>query len=92
MAKTPHDDAAAEKRELMEAIRNNELTLGQAVRRMRKITGMSQRAYAERIVGIAPRILAELELDTGNPTVETLNKIGRPFAYTVGFVPKTLER
>ena len=92
MAKTPNDDAAAEKRALIEAIGNNELTLGQAVRRMRNITGMSQRAYAERIVGIAPRILAELELDAGNPTVETLNKIGRPFGYTVGFVPKKTER
>ena len=42
MAKTPNDDAAAEKRALIEAIGNNELTLGQAVRRMRNITGMSQ--------------------------------------------------
>jgi transcriptional regulator with XRE-family HTH domain len=82
----PNDTTAA-KRELMTAIENGELSLGQAVRRMRKITGMSQKAYAERIVGIAPRILAEIELDKGNPTVETLNKVGRPFGYTVGFVP-----
>ena len=41
-----------------------------------------------RIVGIATRILAEVELDHGNPTLETLNKIGRPFGYEVGFVPK----
>ena len=83
-----HEDTAAAKRELIEAMANNELTLGQAVRRMRKISGMSQKAYAERIVGVATRILAEIERDEGNPTVETLNKIGRPFGYTVGFVPK----
>ncbi len=81
------DDTTTAKRELMTAIENGELSLGEAVRRMRKITGMSQKAYAERIVGIAPRILAAIELDKGNPTVETLNKIGRPFGYAVGFVP-----
>lgn len=81
-------DTSTSKRALMEAINNNELTLGEAVRGMRKITGMSQKAYAERIVGIAPRILAEIERDSGNPTVETLNKIGRPFGFTVGFVAK----
>jgi len=81
-----HEDTVVAKQALIQAIANNELTLGQAVRRMRKITGMSQKAYAERIVGISTRILAELELDQGNPTVQTLNKIGRPFGYTVGFV------
>lgn len=87
MAQQAQDTALA-KRELIAAIDNRELSLGEAVRRMRKITGMSQKAYAERIVGIAPRILAEVERDEGNPTVETLNKIGRPFGYTVGFVPR----
>lgn len=86
--KQSYQDAADAKRALIEAIRNNELSLGEAVRRMRAITGMSQKAYAERIVGVSTRILAEIERDEGNPTVETLNKIGRPFGYTVGFVPK----
>ena len=88
MATRSHDDTALAKRELIEAIENQELSLGEAVRRMRKISGMSQKGYAERIIGIAPRILGEIERDAGNPTVETLNKIGRPFGYTVGFVPR----
>ena len=79
---------ATTKRELIQAIENNQLSLGEAVRGMRKIAGMSQKDYAMRIVGIATRILAEVELDQGNPTLETLNKIGRPFGYEVGFVPK----
>jgi len=85
--RTPEETAIV-KRELMDAIENNELSLGEAVRRMRKITRMNQKVYAERIVGIAPRILAEIERDLGNPTLETLDKIGRPFGYTVGFVPR----
>jgi transcriptional regulator with XRE-family HTH domain len=88
MNEQSHLDTARQKRELIEAIKNNELSLGQAVRRMRKISGMSQPVYAERIVGISTRILAEIERDEGNPTVETLNKIGRPFGYSVGFVPQ----
>ena len=83
-----HDDIVLAKRQLIEAIDNHELTMGQAVRRMRKITGMSQKAYAQKIVGISPRVLAEIERDSANPTVETLNKIGRPFGYVVGFVRK----
>ena len=87
MAKRSQVDSARAKRELIDAIENHELALGEAVRRMRKISGMNQKAYAERIIGISPRILAEIERDEGNPTMETLNKIGRPFGYTVGFVP-----
>ena len=89
MAARTHEEISAAKRRLIEAIERNELSLGEAVRRMREITGLSQKAYAERIVGISTRILAEIELDRGNPTAETLEKIGRPFGYTVGFVRKT---
>ena len=92
MVARTHEETAAAKRKLIEAIENNELSLGEAVRRMREISGLSQRAYAERIVGIATRILAEIELDQGNPTAETLNKIGRPFGYAVGFVPRARKQ
>jgi len=92
MAIRTHEETAAAKQDLIKAIENNEFSLGEAVRRMRKITGMSQKAYAERIVGVATRILAEIERNEGNPTLETLNKIGRPFGYTVGFVPNRVHR
>jgi DNA-binding XRE family transcriptional regulator len=88
VAKKPDPNSASAKRALMESISKNELTLGEAVRGMRKLTGMGQKAYAERIIGISTRILAELERNEGNPTVETLNKVGRPFGLVVGFVTK----
>jgi transcriptional regulator with XRE-family HTH domain len=34
---------------------------------------------------VSPGVLAEIELGRANPTVETLNKIGRAFGYEVGF-------
>lgn len=87
MTKQTNEERLAAKLSLIKAIESNELSLGEAVRRMRKITGMSQKNYAERIVGVSTRILAEIERNEGNPTLETLNKIGRPFGYTIGFVP-----
>lgn len=80
-----HRDTALEKQQLREAIERGEISLGEAVKRMRKISGMNQKAFAQKIVGISPRVLAEIELGRANPTVETLNKIGRAFGYEVGF-------
>lgn len=69
------------------------LTLGQATRRMRQILGMTQREYADKVVGITLRILIDIEKDRGNPTLETLNKIARPFNLRVGFgLPPLPER
>lgn len=80
-----HRDTALEKQQLREAIERGEISLGEAVKRMRKISGMNQKAFAQKIVGVSPRVLAEIELGRANPTVETLNKIGRAFGYEVGF-------
>ena len=59
------------------------------LRRLRKITGKNQKDYAQNVIGILPGVLAEIERDVANPTVDTLNKIGRPFGNVVGFVRKT---
>jgi DNA-binding XRE family transcriptional regulator len=67
------------------------LTLGQATRRMRKIVGLTQVEYAERVLKIYPRVLMEIEKDRGNPTLETLEKIARPFGLKVGFVRERRE-
>ena len=50
---------------------------------MRKIVGRTQVEYA-RLVGVSPRILKEIERGLGNPTLETLRKILRPFRLDVG--------
>jgi DNA-binding XRE family transcriptional regulator len=49
---------------------------------------MTQIEYAEKILKIYPRVLMEIERDRGNPTLETLVKIARPFGLKVGFVVK----
>ncbi|WP_143187050.1 helix-turn-helix transcriptional regulator [Microbulbifer donghaiensis] len=47
---------------------------------------MNQKDCAQKIVGISPRTLAEIERDAGNPSLKILNKIGRPFGHQVGSV------
>lgn len=84
--KLTSEEATQAKLQLMDEIEKGDLSLGHAVRRMRLITGKSQKDFAKNIIGISPRILAEIERGVANPTVDTLNKIGRPFGYTVGFV------
>jgi len=55
---------------------------------MRKITGITQTEFAGKILKIYPRVLMELERDRGNPTLETLEKVAKPFGLKVGVVVK----
>lgn len=82
------DDIRTEKEALYAEIAAGTLSIGQATRRMRKIVGMTQKEYAEKVLKIYPRVLMEIERDAGNPTLETLEKIAAPFGFTVGFVQR----
>src|SRR6266540_324014 len=80
------EEIRKEKEALYAELEAGRLTLGQATRRMRKIVGLTQVEYAEKVLKIYPRVLMEIEKDPGNPTLETLEKIARPFGLKVGFV------
>ena len=55
------------------------------LRTRRLITRKSQVEYA-RFCGVAPRVLADLEAGLGNPRLDTLEKLLRPFGYRIGVV------
>lgn len=78
-----HAARAALRRTLYERIDRGDIDLADAVRMMRKVAAKSQDDYA-RLVGVSPRILKELERGVGNPTLETLRKILKPFRLDVG--------
>ncbi len=59
----------------------------EATRQMRKILGMTQRDYAQKIAGVSPRILSEFENGSGNPTLSTLEKLASPFGLKITFLP-----
>lgn len=59
--------------------------LPETVRRMRKSIGLTQTEYAK-LVGVAPRVLMDLERGAGNPTLKTLEKLAAPFGLRVGLL------
>ncbi|MBO9428090.1 helix-turn-helix domain-containing protein [Sulfitobacter sp. R18_1] len=64
-----------------------ELALPSAVREIRKSLGMTQAIFAKHF-GLTRIQVIDLEKGKANPTLETLMKIGRPFGFQVGFIPK----
>ena len=62
------------------------LSLSEAVTAMRHVVGKTIPDYAK-ILGISQRTLSDIENEAGNPTLETLNKIGKPFGLRVVFAP-----
>ena len=74
--------------ELQQQLASGEITIGAAVRRLRKeVTGLQQARFAQ-MCKLSLRALRQLELDESNPTVQTLNNVFNPFGMQVGIVPK----
>lgn len=82
----PVKDTVAARRELFAAMERGEIEIRDALRRARRIMGLNQHKYAE-LTGISPRVLIDFERGVGNPTLETLEKLGRPFNLRVVFLP-----
>lgn len=68
-----------------------EIGIGDAVRRMRHLSGLSQPEFA-RHRGISVQALRQVESGRGNPTVHTLDAIAKVFGLRVGFIPLTEDR
>ena len=85
MKKNKNIDTFETRVELDKTTPTSEITLSEQIKRMRQITKKTQIAYAK-MLGIAPRIIIDLENNKGNPTLSTLTKIGKPFGYSVSFV------
>jgi len=75
------------KEELYLGLAQGDMDIREATRRMRKILGMNQKEYAQKVANISPRILSEFENGSGNPTLRTLEKIALPFGLKITFLP-----
>ncbi|MES2935452.1 MAG: helix-turn-helix transcriptional regulator [Pseudomonadota bacterium] len=71
--------------ELDAAIARGELSLQEALKRMRKISRLTQVEFAAHR-GVSVKVIKEIERGIANPTVNTLNQIGSIFGLRVGFV------
>jgi transcriptional regulator with XRE-family HTH domain len=87
MKRPPAEEMARMKEELYRDLAQGDIGIREATRRMRKILGMNQKEYAQKVAGISPRILSEFENGSGNPTLATLEKIALPFGLKVTFLP-----
>jgi putative transcriptional regulator len=89
--KPTKEQILAMRQDLAERARHGCLRIPEAVIDIRKSIGLSQQEFA-RTLGLTRRQIAEIEAGTANPTLETLEKIGRLFGFTLGFVPKPATR
>lgn len=89
--KRPTNEKIQELREeLFFRIDDGTISIGEATRLMRKSIGMNRRDYAEKILKISHDALQAVETGKGNPTLKTLQTIGKPFGLNVGFVRKKI--
>lgn len=84
--KTVDPDTSIQQREdFYNDIAAGSLSLADAVKRMRHIVGMTQADYAK-LIGIAPRVLMDIERGVANPRLSTLEKLAKPFGLNLGFI------
>ncbi|GIL13689.1 MAG: hypothetical protein BroJett038_24090 [Chloroflexota bacterium] len=67
------------------------LSIAEAVKKMRRLSRLTQKEFSEHRK-VALGVLKQIEAGTGNPKVETLNRISTIFGLEVGFVTSTPNR
>lgn len=79
------DEVEALRDRLASLVPESKAEIPELLRTMRLIARKSQPEYA-RLCGVAPRVLADIEAGRGNPRVDTLEKLLKPFGLRVGVV------
>ena len=69
---------------LYQDLEEGSISLQEASKRMRRIIGKSQTEYAK-LIGISTKSLMDFERGVSNPTLKTLEAIGKPFGLEVGY-------
>lgn len=65
---------------------SGDLRLPSAIKDMRIALGLTQEQFAQHF-GLTRIQVIDLEKGRSNPTLETLERIGRLFGFVIGFVP-----
>jgi DNA-binding XRE family transcriptional regulator len=79
------EEHAAKRVAFYESIHRGEMTIPEAAKAMRKLMGLTQAEFAAHR-GVSRRVIQDIERGTDNPTVDSLNSIGKLFGLQVGFV------
>jgi DNA-binding XRE family transcriptional regulator len=83
----PSGEAMERRNQFYADLAAGRLTLADAVVAMRKMSRLTQPEFAKHR-GISTQALRQMESGTGNPTLETLNKVVSVYGLEVGLVPK----
>ena len=83
--KLSEEDKRNVRETIADRLASGEVTLGEAVRLMRLAVGMTQAKYAK-MVGVDIRVLIDVEKSQGNPRLDSLEKIVRPYGLAVSLV------
>lgn len=81
----PRETIRERRHALSERARAGQLRLPKGFKDMRTALGLTQ-AYFARMLRMTVRQWAEIERGEANPTMETLERIGRAYGFQVGFV------
>jgi DNA-binding XRE family transcriptional regulator len=80
------EEQNALRRIFYDRISQGDMTIPEAMKAMREMTGLTQAEFAAHR-GVSRRVIQDIERGTGNPTVDSLNSIAKLFGLQVGFVP-----
>lgn len=86
----PKEVLRAERIQFYEDIEAGKLSLQDALKKMRSISGMTQPEFAKHR-GVSVRVIREIESGAGNPTINSLNQIAQIFALEVAFRRRPVE-
>lgn len=75
------------RKQLFHGIDSGDLDFATASKLMRKIIGRNQEDFAA-MVGVSKKIISDIEVKKGNPTIDTVNKIFSPVGLQAGLVRK----
>lgn len=73
--------------EIKTSCRDGTLTLGQTVRALRDLTGLSQKDFATK-VGVSRSTLGAIESDNRSASLASIDQVLKPFAFEVRIMPK----
>lgn len=77
--------------DIAERARSGLLSIPSAIRDIRQALGLTQAEFAEKFGFTRQQVIA-LENGRANPNLETLARIGNPFGFMIGFIPRPTER
>ena len=87
----PREEKLRRREDIAGRARSGRLSIPDGIRDIRQALGLTQAEFAEKFGFTRQQVIA-LENGRANPNLETLARIGNPFGFVIGFIPKPTEK